>query len=382
MKNKISTQISCPHCHQSIDIKEAIAKNYRDELQSGYENKLNEDRKNIRSEIEKKVHKLYEDTIKDKDQELTAQSSKIVNFNKLQSQVRSLERKNKEVESEITLKYEEKLTDELDKKDTEISESKIQITQLRSDLDKMQKRASQGSVQLQGEAPEVLIEDWLKEEFPDDNIKEVKKGTRGADIIHEVILNGESYGKICIESKRADNFQPSWIEKIKDDAKDSNCQIAVIVTNVLPKNFNKGHQLNGVWICTFAQFKILIHSFRLLICELSDALSSHKNRTDKTSLLYNYTTSQEFRMEVESIVDSFIKLQEGLETEKRSVTALWKKREKQHTTIVKSTSNIYGALKGILGNSIKQVNKLELPSMNNNKILKITNHLKKKKGKK
>ena len=109
--------------------------------------------KTFEVKLRKKFINFYEDTIKDKDQELAAQSSKIVNFNKLQSQVRSLERKNKEVESEITLRYEEKLTDELDKKDTEISESKIQITQLRSDLEKMQKRASQGSVQLQGEAP-------------------------------------------------------------------------------------------------------------------------------------------------------------------------------------------------------------------------------------
>ena len=44
----------------------------------------------------------------------------------------------------------------------------------------MQKRVSQGSVQLQGEALEVYIEDWLKDEFLEDNIIEIKKGMKGA----------------------------------------------------------------------------------------------------------------------------------------------------------------------------------------------------------
>ena len=161
----------------------------------------------------------------------------------------------------------------------------------------MQKRAGQGSVQLQGEAQEIQIEEWMRKEFPEDNITEIKKGARGADVMHEVMINGEVAGRICIESKRAKEFQNSWIEKVKEDAKNSGCQIAVIVSDVLPKNLNKGQQLNNVWVCNITQFKFLIHSLRIMTCEVSNVIGAQKNRTNKTSLMYNYITSHEFRNE-------------------------------------------------------------------------------------
>ena len=371
MTNK-NIHINCPTCNETINIKEAIAKNLENDLHK-------EELTKIRSEEAIKAHKVFADTIKSKDDELLDQSSKIIELNTLKSQIQTLQRKNKEVQSEVSLQYEEKLNEEMDKKNLEISDGKIQINQLRDDLIKLEKRASQGSVQLQGESKEKMIEEWLQEEFPEDEIKEVKKGIKGADTIHKIVMNGETAGRICIESKRTNVFQNSWIEKVKDDAKDHKCQIALIVTDALPKNL-KGYQLNAVWICTFSQFKILIHSLRLNICELSNALNSHKNRTDKTSLLFNYITSLEFKQEVETIVSSFISLEEDLEREKKSMQSLWSKRSKLHTSVVKSTTNIYGSLKGIAGNSIKSIDQLELPSPDN-KILEIIN-THQKKGKK
>ena len=99
-----------------------------------------------------------------------------------------------------------------------------------------------------GGRQELKIEEWLRQEFPEDVITEIKKGARGADVIHEVMFQNNVAGKMCIESKRAKDFQNSWVNKVKEDAKNSGCMIAVIITDVLPKNHVIGKQLNGVWI--------------------------------------------------------------------------------------------------------------------------------------
>ena len=124
----------------------------------------------------------------------------------MKSRIKSLERQKQELESDIAVKYEEKLTEELDKKETTIKEKDIQIEQMKNDMMKMQTRASQGSVQLQGEAQELKIEEWLRQEFPEDVITEIKKGARGADVIHEVMFQNNVAGKMCIESKKSERF--------------------------------------------------------------------------------------------------------------------------------------------------------------------------------
>ena len=353
---KEDNNIQCPHCSKGINIEQAIIDTY-----------VSRDKEKIKKETEvslrKKIENEYLEQLNEKDNELEEYSSKIVDQNKMKARIKSLERKRNEMESEIALEYDEKLSTELDKKETVIKEKDIQIKQIKEDMQKMQTRASQGSVQLQGEAQELQIEEWLKEEFPEDNINEIKKGARGADVIHEVNSAGTVAGKMCIESKRAKDFQNSWIDKVKEDAKNSGCMISVIVTNVMPKGHSSGKQLKGVWICTFTQFKFLINSLRLMILEVNNVLSTQLNRTDKSSLIFNYVTGHEFKSEMESIVDTFMRLQDDLESEKRSQNAHWTKREKQLSILVKNTSSIYGSLKGLAGNSIKAIDNLDLPKI-------------------
>ena len=54
--------------------------------------------------------------------------------------------------------------------------------------DEMKRKAEQGSMQLQGEVQEIALEKMLRElfEIEGDEIEEVKKGQRGADVIHFV----------------------------------------------------------------------------------------------------------------------------------------------------------------------------------------------------
>jgi hypothetical protein len=79
-------------------------------------------------------------------------------------------------------------------------------------------------------------------------------------------------------------------------------------------------------------------------------------------MLYDYLTGNEFRMQVEAIVEGFTQMQTELESEKRSMQGIWKKREKQIQKVLLNTNFMYNTVKGIAGNAIQAVPLLELPS--------------------
>ena len=55
-------------------------------------------------------------------------------------------------------------------------------------------------------------------------------------------------------------------------------------------------------------------------------------------------------------------MQTDLESEKRSMQMIWKKREKQISRVLTNTNLLYGSVRGIAGNAIPQVSLLELPT--------------------
>lgn len=118
--------------------------------------------------------------------------------------------------------------------------------------------------------------------------------------------------------------------------------------------------IEGVWVCTFNEFKGLCSVLREYIVTLSMAISTQENKGDKMHMLYDYLTSSTFRMQVEAIVEGFSSMKEGLETEKRSMQRIWKEREKQIDKVITSTIDMYGSVKGIAGSAVQSVKALEL----------------------
>src|SRR5690606_12584176 len=75
-------------------------------------------------------------------------------------------------------------------------EQQKKIADMQKSLDEAQRKAAQGSQQNQGEVLELDLESKLSEAFPHDQIDEIKKGQRGADIIQTVRTPSlESCGK-------------------------------------------------------------------------------------------------------------------------------------------------------------------------------------------
>jgi hypothetical protein len=83
---------------------------------------------------------------------------------------------------------------------------------------------------------ELWLENTMEQRFPIDSIEPVAKGVRGADckqIVNNAI--GQPCGSILWELKRTKNWSPDWIEKLKEDQRNTNASIAVLATQALPK---------------------------------------------------------------------------------------------------------------------------------------------------
>jgi hypothetical protein len=226
-------------------------------------------------------------------------------------------------------------------------------------IDEMKRKAEQGSMQMQGEVQELAIEDELRVQFPFDIIDEVSKGVRGADCIQTVRNSiGLVCGQIIYESKRTKNFSNEWIEKLKDDMRLAGADIPVLITETPPKDQKSFAMLNGVWVCTFSEFKSLAFALRDGLIKVQQVSDANENKGDKMQMLYSFLTGNEFRSQVEAIIEGFNVLREDLEKEKRAMTNIWKKREKQIEKVMLNTTNMYGSVEGIAGSSVQPIKSL------------------------
>ena len=167
-------------------------------------------------------------------------------------------------------------------------------------------------------------------------------------------------GKIYYESKRTKEFQKSWIWRFTADMRDKGADLGVLVAEAMPNDMDRMGIYEGIWICSFEEFKALCAILRESVIKVHYAQKSQENRNDKMSMIYNYLTSTEFKMQIEAIVEGFTQMQSDLDSEKRSMQRIWKQREKQIEKVLENTIGMYGSIKGIAGQAIGNIKALEL----------------------
>ncbi len=119
--------------------------------------------------------------------------------------------------------------------------------------------------------------------------------------------NRQNCGKIYYESKRTKDFQSSWIEKFKADMRDKGADVGVLVTEAMPSNMDRMGIVDGVWICNYQEFKGLCAVLRESVIQLSLAISSQENKGDKMNMLYDFLTSNTFRMQIDAIIKALLR---------------------------------------------------------------------------
>jgi hypothetical protein len=306
--------------------------------------------------------------------ELNEKSEQVKELNNSKIEIEKLKREKEEIASKAKVEAELFLTKQLQEEKAKIqkllqeqNEVKLkqkdeQIEQMKRDIESAQRKAEQSSMQTQGEALELAIEGWLASQFPFDTIDEVKKGAFGADCIQTVHTRDvQNCGVICYESKNTKAWSDTWLTKLKQDMLGVHADIGVLVTSVYPKGMKRMGFVEGIWICSLDEFKGSVSLLRESLIRTHMATLNEENKSDKMSLLYNYMTGNEFKMQMSAIVEGFITMQSELDKEKRSLMATWKRRQKTIDGVLANTTEMYGALQGIAGSSaIGYIDALEL----------------------
>ena len=407
----MATEIKCPNCGHQFPMEDAVSEDYKRELrekmaayikqkdeelqkkqetflrkeqmllqqmqqkEAEYAGRLADEKvkmeKSLEENIRKSISADFENQVNllqqaNKDNEIKLQEARNKQLEYLKKEQ---ELKNREQEMEIQvqqtlLKERQKIGEEIRKleeqrtiaKETEyqlrMKEREKQLEDQKKLVDEMKRKAEQGSMQMQGEVQELLLENLLRGSFPFDVIMEVGKGSRGADCI-QIIRNqfGQECGKIIYESKRAQHFANEWIEKLK--------AVAVIVTQAMPKDMDQLGEKNGVWICSFGEVRALAHILRDGIIKIYNATRSQENKGDKMHLLYDYLTGREFAEQWKAIREGFLSMRMSIQKERDAMEKLWKAREKHLEKVLLNAAHIRGSIEGIAGQDSIDLNLLE-----------------------
>jgi hypothetical protein len=276
----------------------------------------------------------------------------------VRARTRALEEKERTVELEIARRLDQesskvrdetarRLSEEYRLKDAE-KDKKLQDAIKANE--ELRRRLQQGSQQTQGEVLELELETLIKTTFPLDHVEPVPKGAIGADLIQRVIDKaGHPCGSIVWEAKRTKAWNEGWIQKLKDDQRLVKAELAILLTEVLPKDCGNFGQVSGVWVTNPQCAMSLAIALRSQLIEIERTKLAAVGKNEKMEVLYRYLSGSEFKQRVEAVVEAFIEMQEDLQEERRIFERRWSKREKQIQRVISNTSGMYGDFQGLIG---------------------------------
>jgi len=370
--------------------REAALRSQQAEIEKAKENveqevakKLSAERTRIAAEEAAKAKRLAAADLDQKAKEVTElqqvlkqRDEKLAEAQKAQAELMRKERALDDAKREMDLTIEKRVQASLDtvrtkaKQDAEealklrVLEKEEQIASMQRQIEDLKRKAEQGSQQLQGEALELELEASLRTKFPQDVIEPVPKGEFGGDVLHRVMNSiNQPCGTILWESKRTKNWTDGWLTKLRDDQRKAKADVALIVSNALPKGVHSFDHVDGIWVTeTRCAIPVAI-ALRQSLIELAAARQAGEGQQTKMELVYQYLTGPRFRQRIEAIVEKFSEMQTDLDKERRSMMRTWAKREAQIRGVIEATAGMYGDLQGIAGKALEEIEGMALPML-------------------
>ena len=307
---------------------------------------------------------------------LNQQGEKLVEAQKAQVELIRKQRELDDAKREMELTIEKRIQEKLDttreqaRKEAEeqlklkVMEKEQTISSMQKQIEELKRKAEQGSQQLQGEVQELELESLLKAKFPHDSIMPVPKGEHGGDVLQCVVgPMGLACGTIIWESKRTKNWSDGWLVKLREDQRMAKAEIAVIVSQTLPKEIETFDLVDGVWVTHPREALPVALSLRQSLIEIAAARQASEGQQTKMELVYQYLTGPRFRQRVQAIVEAFSSMQEDLEKEKKVIMKQWAKRDEQIDRVMQATVGMYGDLQGIAGKTLQEIEGLEFKAL-------------------
>jgi len=406
------TNIACPKCGAEIPLTEAVSHRLREQLAADFEKqradlntalaareqklavekaalekragaigdevakRLQDERTKLKADAERAAEEKLGASLREAQAQVDSQRDKLKRAQEaelaLRKQQRELEEAKATLELDVARRLDaerQKIADTARQQGAEAERLKLAdkdniIKGLQEQIADLQQRATQGSMQAQGETLELELEAQLRAAFRADDITEVKKGQRGADVTQRVRTGaGGDCGVILWEAKRAKNWSADWLEKLKEDQRAASADLAVIVTTCPPEGLRGFAPVDGVWVCEPPLAVALAAALRQGLISTAAQRVQQANRADKVQVLYDHICGMEFRQHVQAIVEAYAGLKQQLDAEQRAFARQWKEREQQIEKAITHTAMLYGGVQCIAGReALPEIGILQLPS--------------------
>jgi len=367
----------------AIQEREAALAKAQETLDEQVAEKLKHQRAAIAAEEAKKAKLALATDLEQKSQELTElqdvlkqRDEKLAEAQKAQADLLKKQRELDDAKRELDLTVEKRVQEGLmatrdqAKKEAEealklkVMEKEQTISSMQRHIEELKRRAEQGSQQLQGEVQELELETMLTTKFPMDQIQPVPKGEYGGDVLHRVVGPfGQPCGTILWESKRTKNWSDGWLIKLREDQRQAKADIAIIVSQALPKDVETFQLIDGVWVTHPKVALPVALAMRQTLLEVASTRQASEGQQTKMEMVYDYLMGPRFRQRILAIVEAFSTMQDDLAKERKTITKQWAKREEQIERVMQATVGMYGDLQGIAGKTLQEIEGLEFKAL-------------------
>ena len=363
--------------------REASLQQQKESLDEQVAAKLRQERARITTEEQKKAKLAFGNDLEQRMKEITElqevlrqRDAKLAEAQKAQADLIRKQRELDDAKREIELTIEKRVQADIEtvrekaKKEAEeesrlkVMEAEQTISSMQRQIEELKRKAEQGSQQLQGEVQELELEGLLSSKFPRDKILPVPKGEFGGDVLHRVVgPQGQTCGTILWESKRTKNWSDSWLPKLREDQRAAKAEIAVIVSQALPKDVETFGVVDQVWVAHPKVALPVAVALRQTLIEIAGARQASEGQQTKMEIVYQYLTGPRFRQRIQAIVEAFSSMREDLDRERKAITKQWAKREEQIDRVMQATVGMYGDLQGIVGKTLQEIEGLEFQGL-------------------
>ena len=243
-----------------------------------------------------------------------------------------------------------------------VAEKDQTIESMARTIEELKRKAEQGSQQSQGEVLELELEELLRGRFPTDSIDPIGKGELGADVMQQVNgAIGQPAGIILWETKRTKAWSDGWLAKLRDDQRRSGADVALIVSQALPKHVEQFDLVEGIWVAHPRCALPVAVALRQGLIDVSSSRLVQQGQQTKMEQVYHYLTGTKFRQRVDAVVEKFNDMRDDLDKERKFMGRQWAKRETQILSVLDSAVGMVGDLQAIAGKAMPEIPSLDIP---------------------
>jgi hypothetical protein len=220
---------------------------------------------------------------------------------------------------------------------------------LQAKLQDMQRQLERKSAHELGEGSEVDLFEQLRATFESDRIVRVGKGVNGADVIHEVIHNGKTCGKIVYDAKNRNAWQNEFVTKLRADKIAQAADHAILSSNKFPKDTAHVHYQDGVIIASPARVTAIVQLLRDQVVRMHELRISKEGREQKSVELYAFITSEHCKALLDQLETQASRMLELDTREQEAHRRLWEQRKKLINSVQKARSDLVFEIDRIIG---------------------------------